>query len=263
VKGLATSVALAAEWGELHAWPRLEAGQVHVWRADLALDQACQAQVYESLTDAERRGAARRRSAQDRQHAVASRGILRHLLGRYLEQSPSSIALALGPYGKLRLAGEPADLRFNLAHSGGLAALAFALGREVGVDLQERVPIDLGELESSGFLSGGEVRELQRLNGQQRDQAVLRCWTRKEALLKAMGVGMLAPLSEIEVGVKPGRPVVLHLPGGQAQLGRWSMTDLDLDASFAASLVFEGEAAVSVRTWEPALSLCRGWDSDP
>ncbi len=231
-------------------WPRLEADELHLWAADLDLDAIQLARLQTSLTEAEWREAARRRFARDRDRAVASRGLLRWFLGRYLELSPADIVVLRGPYGKPYLADASTCLRFNLTHSGGLALFAFVFGREVGIDLQKRTAIDLQDLLSARFLTAGEVRSLQRLPVQLREESALRCWTRKEALVKAMGLGMSAPLDDIEVTVAPSHPAVVRVHGGRAAARRWWMTDLELGPEYAACAVAQGSAPLTIRGWD-------------
>ena len=239
----------ATVWGEPPDRPRLQPGVVHVWRASLAVDAGCLAELLGTLSGHEMREAARCRFPEDRDRAIASRGFLRQLLASYLDRRPSDLVISRGPFGKPYLVTEDVGLHFSLAHSGGLALYAFTLEKEVGIDLQQSVPIDLEELVSAGFLSDGERRELLPLAGPRRQEALLRCWTRKEAYIKALGQGLSAPLQDIEVTVALGHAALLRTDSGTEGAGRWLLMDLDPAPGYAACVAWEREAALTCWAW--------------
>jgi 4'-phosphopantetheinyl transferase len=170
-------------------------------------------------------------------------------LGGYLGRPPAEVEIRAGSRGKPSLAGGDAgDLRFNLSHSGEMGLYAFRLGAEVGIDIERSGRVRLDDVASAGFLSLGEKRGLAHLEGQSRQEALLRCWTRKEAYIKATGEGMAAPLTEIEVSVAPGASRLRRwMADGDAECG-WDLVDLDVGPGYAACLAMEGVAIL--RTWE-------------
>ena len=123
-----------------------------------------------------------------RRRYVVGRGTLRMLLGQYLSKPPADIALESAPLGKPRLVGEPSDgLRFNIAHSEDLALMAFARGREVGVDMEhERQGVDYREV-AQRYFAADEIAALMDTPFVDQRPAFYRCWTRKEAYVKASG----------------------------------------------------------------------------
>jgi 4'-phosphopantetheinyl transferase len=96
----------------------------------------------------------------------------------------------------------PGDIRFNLAHSGSLAVYGFARGCEIGIDVEECRPLrDLESIARNCF-SESETSHLLCLDvAEDRLQAFYRCWTRKEAYVKAVGEGLFYPLQRFEVTV--------------------------------------------------------------
>lgn len=120
----------------------LPATEIHTWRASLDLASPGIQALVPILSEDERVRAERFRSRRDGQRSIASRGILRFLLGRYLATDPGQIKFCYGREGKPFLANESAagGLRFNVSHSQGLALFAFARGRELGVDLERIEP---------------------------------------------------------------------------------------------------------------------------
>jgi 4'-phosphopantetheinyl transferase len=185
-------------WAPDPATPRATAGVVDVWRADL---EAIGDGLEDLLCAEELTRAARIVPARKRVLWARSRGMLRELLGRYLDRDPRTLRFVLGPHGKPALAfegpthpGPTEDLRFNLSHSGCLALVAVTSGREVGVDVEvPRGPLD--ELAIAERVLGSEqARRLAALNSRARARAFLRAWVAHEAVVKCLGLGLATPL---------------------------------------------------------------------
>jgi 4'-phosphopantetheinyl transferase len=226
--------------------------EVHVWRA--ALDPtASQTQYFQRhLAADERARADRLYFERDRQHFIAARGVLRDILARYLNRAPESLSFRYGAQGKPALAGDDdkAGIRFNISHSRGLALCAVALGREVGIDI-EQVRAELAVVEiAERFFSPREVAALLLLPALEQRPAFFRCWTRKEAYIKARGEGLSMPLDQFDVSLAPGEPaVLLDARPDSSEHNRWSLQDLDAAAGFAAALAMEGQAG-RLRLWQ-------------
>lgn len=177
----------------------------------------------------------RSRSAHDpaaRRRTLAARGMLRDVLADYLDVDPVSLAFEYGPRGKPSLAGRLGQrLRFSSSRSGGVAVLAVAFGREVGIDV-ERVDRKraLGPIAEQLF-APAEAAELRALSPQERTRRFFEIWTRTEAYAKALGIGLAIPLRRVDAG-SGGR-----LPGG------WSLHDLPLGTGLAGALCVQGAGA--------------------
>src|SRR5438046_7547977 len=115
----------------------LASDEVHSWCASLDVPPETSARLYATLTPDERTRSARFRFERDQQRFIVARGVLRDLLGRYLQTQPSHIRFVYNAFGKPDL--DPAlgnRLQFNLSHSAGLALIAIATASSVGVDLE-------------------------------------------------------------------------------------------------------------------------------
>lgn len=148
--------------------------------------------LWTTLSAEERKRADRFRFERDRSRFVAARGMLRMLLAQSLGAEPAAIEFKYSSYGKPSLAGDwaTAGLQFNLSHSQNLALFALAAQNPVGVDVEEIHPVpNLAELVDLVF-STAEAGELRRLPDEEKEKTFFRIWTRKEACLKATGVGM-------------------------------------------------------------------------
>ncbi len=220
---------------------------VHVWRTATGVPTSRLAPLYEALARHERARADRFRFEADRRRFAVTRGVLRQILGRYLDVEPAAIEFRYGAHGKPSLARTAAgrDLRFNLSHSRGLALHAFAVGREIGVDVERiRPDTDVMGVARRSF-SPAEMEVLTNLPAGQRHEAFFDCWTRKEAFIKARGEGIALGLSRFDVTLRPGEPAaLLRFDGDPAEVARWSMRALDPGEGYKAALAVEG------RGWE-------------
>ncbi len=160
------------------------------------------------------------------------------LLGRYLARAPASLEFTYGPAGKPEL-GSDSALRFNLAHSGGIGAFAFATC-EIGIDLEAVRSIETAAIVDR-FFSTEERDDLQALPVAERELAFFRCWTRKEAFLKAVGTGLTTPIDHVRVTVKRSEPArILRVGGDTREALDWNLHDLPVGPDFAGALAYRG-----------------------
>lgn len=203
--------------------------EVHVWQADLAMEPAAVSDYAAWLSADERDRAARFHQARDRERFVAGRGLLRQLLGRYLQTTPEQLVFDYNVHGKPALAAPFADsgLQFNLAHSHDLALFAFTRGRAVGVDVEAVTP----DLEIEPLLpricTAEELAAWQALPVESQRRAFFSLWTRKEALSKALGMGLSAPMFNLP-GFVPARRT--------EDEGSWTLTSFAPLPDYAAAL---------------------------
>jgi 4'-phosphopantetheinyl transferase len=203
------------------------------------------------LSPAELARARRFRGNRPRDTVVVARGRLRQLLGLVLDCRPAAVELAVEPGGKPRLAGPVGDrLHFNVAHSGSLMLATLAIGRDVGIDV-ERVRADVeGADIAARFFALPERHALAHLAPAARQSAFFACWTRKEAVVKALGDGLTRPLDSFVVSVTPGRAEMLTCDPALGAPASWLLTPLPVDAGYHATLAVRGAGAgVSVRCW--------------
>ncbi len=216
---------------------------VHVWTARLDLAPRQVPGFAETLSDDEQARASRFSFERDRTRFIVGRGVLRTLLGRYVNLAPGCLAFRYSPHGKPAVSIGPGGraLRFNVAHSGGLALYAITLGREIGIDL-ERIRADFASDQiAERFFSRGEVAALRALSPARRRKAFFTCWTRKEAYIKARGRGLSLALDRFDVSVAPGEPAaLLSTPDEPQEASRWCLMDLYPDPDYVAAIAVEG-----------------------
>jgi 4'-phosphopantetheinyl transferase len=215
------------------AWPvsripgTIAPEEVHLWAwvfppatADLGIaDLAAHTEV---LDHQERERMQRFHFAPDRERYAVAHTNLRRILGAYLNQSPEKVCFRANRFGKPELAGE-ASLNFNLSHCRSIAVLAVAHGQPVGVDVEDVKPVE-PEVADMHF-SATELSHLNRLQGDAWLSGFYRCWTRKEAILKAEGVGLSRALDSFDVELLPDKPP--QLVGTRERFSHpWTLHDL-------------------------------------
>lgn len=181
---------------------------VDVWYVDLDGDPAALSRFQSCLSEDELARATRFRSELRRSRFVVSRAALRHVLAARLGCSAAAVKLSTGAYGKPILENGQGRLGFSLSHSGGDAVIALADRAIVGVDYERARRIeDIGSISRLVF-SDAERLELDHAHAPERVSAFLNGWTRKEAYLKALGLGFSAPVRKITVSLL-GRAALL------------------------------------------------------
>jgi 4'-phosphopantetheinyl transferase len=206
------------------ALARPQARDVQVW--ELNLDQPPPGAI-QCLDTTERERALRFVHDLHRNRYIAAHAWLRHILGRYLERAPHDLQFVIGPYGKPELSQSEqactpaAPLRFNLSHSNHIALLAVSMDVAIGVDIEAIRPGLPDATLAAGVLTAAELAELEQLPTGQRTDMFFSCWARKEACMKAMGLGLALEPKRLHVGMTTQRQWV-HL--------QQSDTPLDLSA---------------------------------
>jgi 4'-phosphopantetheinyl transferase len=206
--------------------------EVHCFSLDV--DAARLRELNGFLSWEERERATRFRFDRDRNRFVTCRGILRELLGVKAREN-----FVYGAYGKPRLADS--EIRFNVSHSHDVAMIAIARGREVGCDI-ERIDASFADDKiAERFFSPYEVAALRALPKEDQCAAFFRCWTRKEAYIKACGMGMSLALDSFDVTLGE-RPALLRGAEG------WSLGDVEAPEGYAAAVVLADQPGMIMPT---------------
>ena len=174
-----------------------------------------------------------------RREFVATRAILRTLLGERLEVPAPEVVLRKSENGKLFV---PGGILFNVAHSKGLAVFAFTHNLEVGVDVELLRPLaDLGGVVDL-TLAPSEAADLQLVPAGDRAAAFFACWTRKEAYLKASGDGLGSP-RDVAVTLRPGAPErLVSVQGAPAEPDRWELRSFEPRPGYVGAVAVEHAA---------------------
>jgi 4'-phosphopantetheinyl transferase len=241
----------AQSWQPAARPPPPAPGEIHVWRVDLAATGSPDGAPV--LSPDERERVARLLSEHKRARFIAGRSALRRLLGHYLAVLPQALVFRYGPHGKPGLA-TGAALAFNFSNSRDLGLLAVTTGREIGIDLEYRHRgISVAAL-ARHILSGSELADFQRLPLERRPQALLATWTRKEAYLKALGVGLVRSLKSFSAGIADeAEPTVRQLVDADGEQRIWTFAPLAVHPDYLACLAAPGtDWTPRCFDWRPA-----------
>lgn len=186
------------DWTIPPARLELTPNTVHVWRSSLDWPTARLAAGLNLLSADERQRAFRFVREQDRQRFIAARAALRLLLSRYVQRPPEQLVFTYNEYGKPALVDGSA-LAFNLAHSEGLGLCAVSPSRPLGIDVEaERATVEF-EMLWPRITSSAERDLWPFLVPAQQQRVFFQLWTRKEAVIKALGLGLSLPLDRLTV----------------------------------------------------------------
>lgn len=221
--------------------PTLRAGPVRAWLGHVPRSGAATGPLLECLPAEDQQRAARFLAPDARARFIASRVLLQEKLGQILGSKSAKLEFQRTPRGKPFLARTAAlpDIRFNLTHSGDLILLATTEGVEVGVDIEQiRDRPDLDAL-ASRFFARAEADLLTSFGSPGQRELFYRIWTRKEAVLKASGVGITSGLREPDVS--SGLEDAALASGLRVELaGRaYELFELSLAPGYAAALAIE------------------------
>lgn len=181
-------------------------GAVHLWYAPLERLRERLAAYTELLDPVEVDRMRRFRFTIDRERFILGHGLLRTLLGGYLERDPSLLRFTRGPYGKPFL--ERKDLRFNLSDTKDAVLIAFASGLELGADIETMAREVDHKAVSEHYFTPPEIRVIEAADDPKR--RFLELWTRKEAVLKASGVGIMDDLRVLRVDAPRNSMLIDH-----------------------------------------------------
>lgn len=199
------------------------------------------------LSGAERDRASRFAFDSDRRRFTVARAGLRTLLAARLGVTADAVELTHAKNGKPALANAQAGsgLRFNLSHSGDVAAYAFSTGKEIGIDVEGIREIANADNIAARFFSAREIESYDTLAPIDKPLGFLNCWTRKEAFIKALGDGLSYPLDTFDVSLRPDEPAeilrVADVPG--AQCG-WTLHDFSRQGLVGACVVRTADESI-------------------
>jgi 4'-phosphopantetheinyl transferase len=242
--GVKIEVLECSESAENWAIPDLQPDIVNVWIRALRVPSAAERTCYEVLSSEERERAARYRAGRPRNDFILTRGTLRSLLASYVGARPQELSFRYSEHGKPILIGQW-DVQFNVSHTEGLALMAFVKKRDIGIDVEkvdrEVDPKKLAER----FFSAREFQLLKDLSGDELHAAFFRCWTRKEAYVKARGEGLSLPLHQFDVSLAADETrALLATRPDPSEASRWILQDLPVKHGYVAALALaeKGEA---------------------
>lgn len=220
--------------------------EIHVWQATPSAELA--AVLLPVLSRDECARASRFRQASDAQRFVTARGVLRTVLGQYLDQPARNVQICYGQAGKPALAVDAA-LQFNVSHSAEMVLVAISRQRAVGVDVEHISPMLDFEPLADHFFFPTEKAAIEMAPVYMKRRAFFLTWSRKEALLKAQGEGLpalpnLCPMPAV------ANSFFITLRVVNQKSTEWVVSDLSVGSHYAAAVAAEGATMrVTLRQW--------------
>lgn len=231
---------------------KLTSDEIHIWFAVLGQSVSRLHKFIQTLSIEERIRAEHFYFERDRRSFIVRRGILRTILGFYLNVEPSQLLFRYGQNGKPELADTFGNetVHFNLSHSDGVALFAFARDREIGVDIEYIHDISEMEQIAERFFSIKENDVLRSLPKSQKREAFFKGWTCKEAFVKVLGDGLSRPLDKFDVSLVPGEPAkLLRIEGDSREASRWSIQDLKPALNYVGAFAVKSHI-FEVKHWQ-------------
>lgn len=199
--------------------------RIKLHQFSLDVDAGQYAALERHLTPDEHERAGRFVVSTDGAEFIVGRGRMREILARYVNRPPADLRIAYAAHGKPRLDMDGPVPFFNLSHKGSHAVLAVSHEIDVGVDIERVQPVE--RRLAQRFFSSAEVAALDTLRNDQWLEGFYRCWTRKEAVLKALGVGMSMSLASFDVSLTPDAPArVLRIDGNGGAPDDWALFEV-------------------------------------
>jgi 4'-phosphopantetheinyl transferase len=232
--------------------PDLGPKDVHLWRVpvDAGRPPGLITRSATLLSPDERERADRYKFPADAGRFILCRAALRILLGRYTNAAPQTISISCGPFGKPMLTGssdspDRPSPEFNVSHSGSYALLGFSRDHPLGLDLERlRQMPDIDALVER-FFSPAEREEYRALPPGQRTAGFFNGWTRKEAIVKALGEGLSRPLDSFDVTLSPAEPArLLRIGSARGAETGWSLLSFAPATGYVAATAIEGSRPV-------------------
>jgi 4'-phosphopantetheinyl transferase len=226
----------------MHSEPFFETlvDRIQVWTLSTQAGPEALAASLEILSGEEKDRAERFRHARSRETFILTRAVVRMLLGRRLECDPRAVSIRYGANGKPAL-GEERNLYFNVTHSDGLAAIAMTSAVDIGIDLEKVRPFpDLEQIADASF-SPEETQEINSLSRAKRQRAFFSSWTRREAYLKAVGIGLSDSMNQFRVKSDSNGRKTLEFLNEIAAAQTWTIEDLELLPGFVGAVAFRHE----------------------
>lgn len=209
---------------------QLSPHHVDIWSIDLAMSASAEQAAFTILSNDEQIRANRFKFTIHRQRFIAARSSLRSILSLYLHDLPEKIEFAYTTHQKPYLKHPQLTLlNFNLAHSDNKALYAIAFQQKIGIDIEKIKPCHQAQI-AKRYFTQQENTQLNSLPQNQQLQAFYECWAKKEAVIKAAGLGLALPLSSFSVSILPEPERV------QTATQTWFLYSLPIDPAFKAAV---------------------------
>ncbi|MBB5315456.1 4'-phosphopantetheinyl transferase family protein [Tunturibacter empetritectus] len=233
---------MSSDWKQVDILPPLETGEVQLWRIDLAGATGLHNRFAPFLAPPEQLHSNRCRPGRVQDHFSIGRACLRILLGNASGLDSRSLPISTGVHGKPKLSPINGDsIAFNVAHSEDTILIALTRTGSVGVDVEyfDR-STDIMEVAQYNFTASENQCLAAIADPRSRIKTFYRYWTRKEAVLKADGRGLIASLASFDISFESVHRHPVRIGQSTDDQGKlFFVSDLTLNIEAAAAIAFE------------------------
>ena len=226
-----------ADWTPPTSPTVLLSGEIHAWRIDLPDFTGAEPQLRQLLSGDELQRADKYHFEKDRSNFIIRRGVLRMILGSYLDIQPAELNFIYNDFDRPALEVDKL-IHFNASSSCGMGIVATTLNARIGIDV-EFADREFPSMEiAKRYFSNDEIRAIRDLPSGLQTAAFFDCWTKKEAFVKAVGEGMSHPFPNLAISSK--KPNSFSIAATSDDTKGWSVMSFIPEENFIASIAYEG-----------------------
>jgi len=222
-------------------WVNIGPEEIHIWIAKFQPEDNVSGRTVSILSPAELKRAEAFRFSEDRMRYIQAHSVLRRILSSYSGSDPESLEYETNAHGKPYLKGSH-RIFFNLSHTRDMMAVAVSAEKEIGVDIEKQDDMDDMDGVARQFMSNEELQWMEKLRHDFRKRFFYLCWVRKEALLKAVGIGLGDHLRRITATKAPDEENIAVLLDDR--FGRWRMETFDPSYGHIGAVCIESAADI-------------------
>ena len=234
-------------------FPELHEHEIHLWWSDTTEFESLISEKLHWLSAAELERAQRFHFLKDRQLFLASRLILRKILGNYLSQNPASIEFEVNPFGKpfLRTVADEPPLYFNISHSKNVLVIAASRSFDVGIDVEFLDESRSIQSIAQAHFASHEFSDFSAASLAEQVDLFFQYWTGKEALLKACGKGLSIELQSFALHWNENQTIAAVYSLDRPDLENWLIENVESpDVSWKIAMARPREENVQSSYWK-------------
>lgn len=187
-----------------------------------------------------------------KKRAIITKGLLRLLIGNYLNLNPAELVFAYNEFGKPFINDNLNELQFNISHSDDMAVFAFSRSGEIGADIEKVKVIDDMQGVMNICFTGYEKDWFNDINAESRVESFYKVWTIKEAFIKAIGRGFSFDPKDVELTNESGNQMLIRKINSNEFAGKkYRVKTIDGIPGYIISLVYEQEKEIRQIKWIP------------
>ena len=228
--------------------------ETHIWPLLFSFKPLDYKNMLVTLSQEEKNRAKRFIRPIDSYRYIVSHCFLRSVLAFYLEVSPEYVEFDYQLHGKpiLKASFDNSQIFFNLSHSREAVLVACCKGREVGVDIEYKLPVENLREIAKTCMTFNEYERWMKLYEEEKISGFYRCWVLKEAYLKGIGTGLLKEgLISIEIEINNA----LYSNSFYQEGRRWYLQEIKIFEDYASAVAFQGTGFLD--SFGQAENLCR------